>query len=125
MKTKYLLIAQIMLLLGVLTAGFLLKGNLADGPRDAHKVLGLLSGVVGAVSAILLVKNSKEARVKLTSVLSVIFSFVAGVFGRGLKSTSSYDKMFNAMRISGVLALLAASAALYWYIGSSSKNTKK
>lgn len=108
MKTKHYVIAQVVFLLGAVIAGALLKVDLADGPRMAHRLLGTLAGLASLVSfAVLLRKKAPKAQAGLSG-LALVLSVIAGIAGKSLKTASDYATSFNIMKASGVLALACA-----------------
>lgn len=108
MKTKHYVIAQVVFLLGAVIAGALLKSDLADGPRMAHRLLGTLAVLASLVSfAVLLRKKAPKTQAGLAA-LTLALSVAAGIAGKSLKTASDYATSFNIMKASGVLALACA-----------------
>lgn len=108
MKTKHYVIAQVVFLLGAVIAGALLKVDLADGPRMAHRLLGTLAVLASLVSfAVLLRKKAPKTQAGLAA-LTLALSVAAGIAGKSLKTASDYATSFNIMKASGVLALACA-----------------
>ncbi len=123
MKIKHLVTVQVVLLLGAVIAGLILKTDLADGPRMAHRAIGGLAGIVSLASLVMILKNNSPKFQKLLAVDALVLSFVAGYAGKTLVTASNYDLYFNLMRVSGVLAL-ASSVALLSLLNSSPSSAK-
>ena len=112
MKAKNIIIVQVLLLVGAIVAGTLLKGNLADGPRMVHRAFGMLAAIVGLTSAIAITMKSTKTVPKVLLWVAAAFTFFAGYAGNMLKTTSDYDKTFMTMRGSAVVALVLAVIVL-------------
>lgn len=112
MKAKNIIIVQVLLLVGAIVAGTLLKGNLADGPRTVHRMFGLLAAVAGLTSAIVITMKGTKTAPKVLLWVAAAFTFLAGYAGHALKITSDYDRTFMTMRGSAVVALILAVIVL-------------
>lgn len=125
MKTKTLVTMQIILLLAAMGAGFVLKGDLAHGPRMAHRFFGTFAALVSIVTAGgLLSQKSRPKNVRYLALTAAVFALLAGLAGKAVKSASNYSLVFNTMRGSATLALLA-SIALLVVLGKAKQTKKK
>jgi heme A synthase len=120
MKTKNIVLIQVVLLVAALIAGFVLKGDLADGPRMLHRALGSLATVFGLVGAIMLTREKADKGTVIASWATVVLGSIAGYAGMGLKTAENYDSMFNLMRGSGFLAFVLA-VVVFVMIGKKEK----
>lgn len=126
MKTKTLVTLQIVLLLGAMIAGFVLKGDLAHGPRMAHRFFGTFAALVSIVTAGGLVsQKSRPKNIKYIALAAAIFALLAGAAGKMVKAATNYSLVFNTMRASAALALLASIALLVVVSQSPKKSTHK
>ena len=112
MKVIYILIGQVVLLVGVIILGLMLKGDLLEGPRILHRIAGSLAGIVGLIGAVMLLRQPVGLAQKVLACLAVTFIFIAGLAGSSLKIASNYLLTFNLMEISGSLALISSIALL-------------
>lgn len=107
-KTTIVAYIQIVLLLAAVVFGTLLNNDLSsDGLRMAHRGIGTLAGVAGIISLVMIWKISNTPA-KVTGILAVIATFLAGFAGNSLSNTENYDQMFGLMRGSGIVALILA-----------------
>lgn len=112
MKAKYLIILQIVLLVLAAGAGLVLKGDLAGGPRMAHRLFGLLAGLVSLISTGVLVAHKAPRSQVVLAGLAFLASAVAGIAGKSLKTASNYSAAFTAMRFSAFVALILSFVLL-------------
>jgi hypothetical protein len=118
MKTKNLVIAQTVLFAAAVLAGFILRGDLAEGPRMIHRYVGMLATLVAVATAIMSLKQTTTMEKVLPWVV-VILGAVAGYAGNSLKTADSYSSMFDLMRGTGFLALVVS--AVIWGMMSKKK----
>jgi uncharacterized MAPEG superfamily protein len=112
MKAKNIVIAQILLLVGVVVAGLILKSDLNEGPRQIHRIAASLAGLATVVSTGLLLRADSTVRVRLIAFSAAVATFLAGWAGKSLKGADNYDLVFNSMRAFGVIALVVSVVLL-------------
>ncbi len=125
MKAKYLIALQIVLLMAAAGAGYVLKGDLVGGPRMAHRLFGMSAAVVCIVTAAkLLSQKGRPSNVRTLALAAAAFSLLAGLAGKMVKSASNYSLVFNTMRGSATLALLASIGLLVALNNAPAKSKK-
>ena len=112
MNLSRTLMAQVAVLLATVTAGAVLSGNLADGPREVHRFMGLLAGILAAATLVQAFITKASPKIIGLLVVALTFTFFAALAGSSLKTTSDYQSAFTNMRLSGVVALITAGIAL-------------
>jgi hypothetical protein len=112
MKSKYLVVSQIVFLAGAVIAGMMLNSGLTGGLRTAHRTFGMLAGLSGLAIAVLFTVRGHANKQKAFAWATAVFSLLAGFAGMQLKDTADYTMMFNLMRGSGVIALALSVASL-------------
>ncbi len=112
MKAKNIIIVQILLLVGAVIAGALLKDSMTDSGRTLHRAFGMLAAIAGLTSAVYMTIKGKVKSTKILLWLATTLTLFAGYSGNALKTTADYDKTFMMMRGSAVLALVVAVVVL-------------
>ncbi len=96
-----------------IAAGYVLKGDLVDGPRMAHRAFGSLAALACIVTAIGLVGQAKRpTNVRALALAAASLSLLAGLAGKMAKTAANYSIVFNTMRASAGLALIASIVLL-------------
>ena len=108
MKLKYTIAAQIVALGAAVTAGSVLSGDVANGPRDFHRFAGMTAGLLGSAVVIQVFMMRATTATKILAVAALILTAIAAPAGLSIKTTENYNQTFNTMRGAGITALLVS-----------------
>lgn len=108
MKLQFSVAAQIVFLLLASIAGFVLSEDLVDGPRTAHRLSGVLAGLVGLVVVVQAIMQRHSPKQIILAASVFLLTIVAAIAGNALATADDYDATYNVMRSAGAIALILA-----------------
>lgn len=110
---KKIVTVQVILLLGAVVLGGFLKVDLASGPRDLHRFVGMSAGLVGIITLITALKTNQAKTIKILAAVASLCLISAAIGGASLQTTINYDLSYGQMVLSAITALIVSSVLLF------------
>lgn len=104
---RKLVVIQIILLVGTIVLGAMLKNGTLPEISQYHGLLGRLSGLAGIIIAIMAFVKKQSTIVKILSVLDLFLVIIAAFGGASFSQTNS-SLSFSLMILSGTIALIVS-----------------